>query len=378
MHCQKAEGMRIAILTQPLYDNFGGILQCYALQTVLKSQGHKVDVLGEDIQKLGFRDRISICVKRIIKFILRIDKDFYGCQTADEAVARNTRSFVSKHIRVRRVRDLNKVKEGEYDALVVGSDQVWRKEYNTFHPLEMSFLDFAKNWNVIRVAYAASFGTDIWDYTPEETEKCRTLLGLFQAVSVRETSGIELCRRHLDSDAVRMPDPTLLLPKEHYLKFAEDIPNAGHEGGLFVYLLDDKEDKRTFVKKFAEKTGLNPFMENNPDRRDLSKPVSDRIQYPVERWLSGFRDAKFVITDSFHGCVFSILFNRPFLVIRNNGRGGSRFESLLDVFGLSDCLVSENDILDFRYETVEFDWKKINAVLDRERQSAHDFLCRHI
>ena len=370
--------MRIAILTQPLYDNFGGILQCYALQTILKSQGHKVEVLGEDIQKLGFRDRISICIKRIIKFILRIDKDLYGCLTADEVVARNTRLFVSKHIRVRKVRDLRKVKEGDYDVLVVGSDQVWRKEYNIFRPLEMSFFDFAKTWNIKRVAYAASFGTDIWDYTPEETEKCKALIDLFQAVSVREASGIELCRCYFNADAVRMPDPALLLPKEHYLKFAEDIPETGHDGGLFVYLLDDKEFKRTFVRKIAEKTGLSPFMENNPDRWDLSKPVSARIQYPVERWISGFRDAKFVITDSFHGCVFSILFNKPFLVIRNNGRGGSRFESLLNVFGLSDCLVAENDILDFRYEAVEFDWKRINAVLDKERQSAHDFLRRNI
>ena len=100
--------------------------------------------------------------------------------------------------------------EGEYDAFIVGSDQVWRPSYNQH--LEQAFLNFTENWkNVKRIAYAASFGVDNWEFTKKQTKECKRLVQKFDFVSVREDTAVNLCKEHLGIEATHVLDPTLLL-----------------------------------------------------------------------------------------------------------------------------------------------------------------------
>ena len=122
----------------------------------------------------------------------------------------------------------------QFDAIVVGSDQVWRPKYFK-DKIENAFLDFAKSWNIKRIAYAASFGTDEWEYAPKQTKRCGELLKLFDFVSVREMSGINLCATHFDLGAKLEPDPTMLLTTEDYMRLFE-VARTPKSSGTLLYL----------------------------------------------------------------------------------------------------------------------------------------------
>ena len=132
-----------------------------------------------------------------------------------------TSKFIKKWIHRDFFTSYYNISQEKYDAIVVGSDQIWRKQYvcESFKlPIESSFLDFAKHWDIKRISYAASFGTEEWEYNDEQTKNCRVLIQLFDNVSVREKSGVALCKDYLQHNAKVVLDPTLLLKKNDYLK----------------------------------------------------------------------------------------------------------------------------------------------------------------
>ena len=139
-----------------------------------------------------------------------------------------------------------------------------------------------------------------------------------------------------------------------------------------VYVLDRTEEKDAFISKFAEKRGLVPFYANSKTEIswDVDIPIGERKQPPLENWLRGFADAEFILTASFHACVFSILFHKPFGVFGNLERGLSRIESLLQPLGLMDrCMIDAPVDLD-----KPIDWKFIDKVLMQKTESSLEFL----
>ena len=339
--------MRIGILTLPLHTNYGGILQAYALQTVLERMGHEVHVIEKKRQPLSIPiQKIPFCYgKRIVKNIIgRKCPIFYERKYNREQpiIRQNTDKFIKKYIHIAEYDDFFDINESEYDAIVVGSDQVWRPKYFGQNRIENAYLKFAEGWNIKRIAYAASFGTDDWEYNSKQTSECGRLLRMFDAVSVREDLGVDLCKRYFGVEAQHVLDPTLLLVKEDYIKLFEAANTPKSNGNLLCYILDETEEKTALIKSIAGEKGLIPFNVKSISD-DINSPLSERIQPSLEQWLRCFYDADFVITDSFHACVFSIIFNKPFIVYGNVNRGLSRFISLLNMFGLKDRLVSTVD-----------------------------------
>lgn len=358
--------MRIAILTLPLHVNFGGILQCYALQTVLERMGHEVSVLNTDFVNVDYKARIGLFIKRLVKTCIGKESKFYGWKTEREITQKYTQVFIRKHIHLLNVQDLSLLKEDDFDAIVVGSDQIWRPMY--YQPIANAYLKFAKDWTSIkRIAYATSFGTDKWEYTHEETQECASLVKLFDAVSVRENSAVDLCRKYLEVEAVQVLDPTLLLSKEDYLKLIDQSKLKKNEG-VFAYFLDVTSSKMDLANRIAKERGLKLYQFNNPNVDCLSLHFEKRIQQPIEEWIAGFRDASFVVTDSFHGCVFSIIFNKPFVVIGNEKRGIARLKSLLSMLDF-DYSVASNI-----HQLQKIEWNKTKLILDKYRQISLSFL----
>ena len=358
--------MRIAILTLPLHVNFGGILQCYALQTVLERMGHEVSVLNTDFVNVDYKTRIRLFIKRLVKTCIGKESKFYGWKTEREITQKYTQVFIRKHIHLLNVQDLSLLKEDDFDAIVVGSDQIWRPMY--YQPIANAYLKFAKDWTSIkRIAYATSFGTDKWEYTHEETQECASLVKLFDAVSVRENSAVDLCRKYLEVEAVQVLDPTLLLSKEDYLKLIDQSKLKKNEG-VFTYFLDVTSSKMDLANRIAKERGLKLYQFNNPNVDCLSLHFEKRIQQPIEEWIAGFRDASFVVTDSFHGCVFSIIFNKPFVVIGNEERGIARLKSLLSMLDF-DYSVASNI-----HQLQKIEWNKTKLILDKYRQISLSFL----
>lgn len=338
--------MKIGILTLPLHTNYGGILQAYALQTVLERMGLEVDVLNRSQRRTLPSKWPIVFLKRLIKkYIMRkkimVFAEIYHNRYYPE-LSKYTQPFIDAHINQRLLKSLNEIQEFDYDAIVVGSDQIWSP--NCFRNMwgagmEMAFLGFSKRWNVGRVAYAASFGNDMWSFSQEETEKCKKLVAAFWGVSVREKSGMELCQSYLDTFAELVPDPTLLLDKDDYIRLIEKKDIKKSTGNLLCYVLDDSNEKRELVKKIAKDRNLVPFKVNSKIE-DIFAPVSERVQPPVEQWLQGFCDAEFVVTDSFHACVFSVIFGKPFIVYGNKARGLTRFKSLLSILEIEENLIT--------------------------------------
>ena len=350
--------MRIAIITLPLHGNYGGILQNYALQTVLKRMGHKVETIVQPWQLHLPVWRMPLAYgKRIVKKYLlrRRARLFYEgwYNRTQPMLLKNMRRFVSGHIATREVKHFSDIREGEYDAFVVGSDQIWRPIYS-YKPITLAYLDFAKDWNnVRRVAYAASFGTDAWEYTPEQTEQCAALARLFDGVSVREEAAVKTCRERLHCEALHVLDPTMLLKAEDYVSLFEG-------------------QSLEIIREVAGRHHYEVYRANSR-YEDGFASLEERVQPPVEQWLKDFHDARFVITDSFHATVFSILFGKPFVVIGNANRGLSRIHSLLRMFGLEEHLVhSVADLnLDRDYAP---DAGRVNEVLEARRREAMAFL----
>lgn len=367
--------MRIAILTLPLNTNYGGILQCYALQTVLERMGHEVVVIDTanwtSYPKMSLLSRLILFFKRFIKYyILGSESKFYGGKSETQIILENTREFIVKYIHQLKIQSLDCLKEEDFDAFIVGSDQIWRPSY--YEDIENAYLGFARSWrNIKRIAYAVSFGSDKWEYSPEQTMKCKDLVSLFNAVSVREDSGINLCMEYLHINAVQVLDPVLLLKQSDFSKLL--INKKIKEKGLFCYILDKSEEKKLLVKNISERVKLEPFYVST-ELSHRHAPFEERIRPPVEDWIMAFQTTDFVITDSFHGCVFSILFNKPFFVLTNIDRGITRLESLLSILSLQDRLITSKTENIQNLILSDIDWNTVNSNLERLRQKSYSFL----
>lgn len=369
--------MKIGVLTLSLHTNYGGILQAYALQKVLQDMGHDTVLLDSypqcptlhpfPFQQLFYLKRLLMKViapnKSVSIFCEKIYRErFYKKE--------HIRQFYRQHICHVSFGHGISLSSDDYDVLIVGSDQVWRPKYNA--NIFDGYLAFAKDWPQLkRIAYAASFGTDKWEYTEEQTSVCRDLAQLFEAVSVREESGIALCREYLGIDASWVLDPTMLVNPKHYMEHIERAATAYPSSMCLSYMLDETEEKNTILQHIVDSQGYNLVTYKNIDDPDNGDAPS------VEEWLKSFYDAEFIFTDSFHGCVFSIIFNRPFVVYGNVNRGMARFHSLLSLFGLEERLVTTPESAT-NVACHPIDWDKVNNRLSELRAQSLDFLNKSI
>ena len=363
--------MKIAILTLPFDVNIGGLLQGHALYKVLEGMGHEVYQIQPSVSYPSDFILAKRLVKRIVKTILgKEDTGLLIPEVLPMFVSYHLNQFRKKYIK-EVVPDWEQLDKQEYDAFIVGSDQIWREAYGK-QLFPNKFLAFVKNNRSLRLSYAASFGTDNWEYNEIQTILLSHLLQKFDVVSVREKSAVRMCKEHCGVNAQLVLDPTMLLTKEEYIKIVEENNTSQSEGTLLSYILDKTQEIQKVINDIAIKNGLVPFSVNNSlaDHRSLSH--MERQQYPVDKWIRGFMDAKLVVTDSFHACVFSIIFNKPFIVIGNEGRGLARFETLLSTFNLSDRFVTNANQLSSK--SIVLDYTEVNEILEKERKESLSFL----
>nr|WP_289849106.1 polysaccharide pyruvyl transferase family protein [Paraglaciecola arctica] len=348
--------------------NYGGILQSYALMETLKKLDHEPELL---YIKTKYQPSWKGVVKKsLLSVFSRKYKNLY-----DGRVYKNTFHFVDKYIHpkthpLENADDFSNIEKNNYDAYVVGSDQVWRARM--FRHIDRAFFGFVKSDKPILLSYAPSFGVESWDYTEEETVKYQKQIQRFSGVSVREDSGVELCKTHLNKDAVHVLDPTMLLSADDYRQLIIAANEPNHSGGLLTYILDETIEKLSSVDMILDELKISSFKINA--KAHLAENIDDMVYPTVTSWLKGFDDAQYVITDSFHGCVFAILFNKPFIAYGNKNRGMARFKSLLKMFGLEDRLVVQKSDLTKVKINEKIDWKSVNDKLKVHRSRSQNFL----
>jgi hypothetical protein len=352
--------MKIAILTLTLNSNYGGILQCYALQTVLQNMGHEVIVLNR-IKSIRLKQlilQIGSFTKSIIKKYILKRKDInivnplsaYYNEKLNTSIHLKTinnsvSAFIKQKIKISEAiclsRQLNRFYSKEkFDILIVGSDQVWRESYSPC--ITDYFLGFLSNKDKTKkIAYAASFGTSENPISYEGIKLCKKHINKFDAISTREISGVKLVKELFNKDASLVLDPTLLLSAEDYIQLIKEddsVSEMPHDT-LTTYILDWSHKKKKCIDGIAAELKL---LNRNDIYPDDSSSYSFRMK-SIPQWLASFRNARYVITDSFHGCVFSIIFRKDFAVIINNERGSDRFTSLLRILELEDRIISVDD-----------------------------------
>ncbi len=326
--------MRIGILTLPIGINYGGILQAWALQTVLTRMGHDVKVLDYERE---------LSKTRILKYPCRAFRKYIlkeTCAIRQEELSlidyhnktSVTLPFIERHINRLFVKNLNGLSDNEFDAIVIGSDQIWRPAYARSHwGMDNAFGKFAIKKGMKVLSYAASFGKDNLDeFNQIELRAITNLLSEYTGISVREKEGVNLCAT-LGCTAHHVLDPTLLLGKDDYANlFKDQKPYTPH---IMAYILDRNDLTDKLTDEFRKKFHLDAF-----------NPVEDSFpKISVEDWLRGFQNSSFVLTDSFHACVFAIIFQRPFAVVLNETRGTSRVKSLLKLLDLENHIISPTE-----------------------------------
>ena len=357
--------MKIGIVTQPLSRIYGGILQNYALQQTLIKLGHYPYTF--DLGKFTWKDWFGVTIKSIINLIIGRPYAFVDIPPKRHQQERILRQFVNDKINLILPRSYNplieQVKKYNLEAIIVGSDQVWRPKYNRC--IEDMFLKFAENLKLVKIAYAASFGTNRWEYTEEQTKLCKSLVQHFDAISVREKSGVDLCKKYLGVDATHILDPTLLLTAEQYNNLIVHIPKSKSQY-VFAYILDITNEKIEYIRRCASHLGLKLIIKSAHSHLSITDSI--------EGWLTNFRDAEYIITDSFHGCAFSIIFNKYFNVVLNQERGADRILSLLTNLELLNRLVDLQQINDHNQINTNIDWNNVNDRLSHLKLAAIDFI----
>jgi len=360
--------MKIALLTMTFNNNYGGLLQAYALMEYLKKLGHQPELLFVQLEDKSMKSFIK-------KYIMPFVSNKWLSIKEKNMVEKNMNYFIDTYINPKTApiyteNDFKTIVSDKYDAYIIGSDQVWRPKMYRF--INHAFFDFVKNDEAVKLSYAASFGVDEWEYTDSQTKLYKEQVKKFNAISVREDSGVKLCKSYFDVKAEHVLDPTLLLKVDDYRKIINKEKESSHDGKLLCYILDYSDEKKVIIDMISTKLNIKHFFVND------YKKINDKAYPSLTLWLKGFDNAEYVITDSFHGCLFSILFNKPFIVYGNKKRGMARFKSVLKMFDLEDRLVSSIEYFKVEMILKDIDWNKVNSKLNMYRSNSELFLRKNI
>ena len=381
--------MKTATVTWITYNNYGTLLQAYALQKAIEQLGHENVILSDNEILKEFRasrvnvpkvkrvvpvespagrlERLAADPGRILRSLLcRCDPERYGSPYEDSQKACG--EFRKEALKIRcdvagaTLPGLNE----DYDAFVCGSDQVWSVFDNNFNPYY--YLDFAQKR---KIAYAPSLGTD--QITPEKAETLRQLLADFSAVSVRESGSAKQLSEITGRQVQWVADPTLLHDREFWSEFASELPQRKKKY-LLCYFLEHRAWYISYARKLARKLGLKLLL--IPSRWDHLQH-SFVADFPVgpREFAALFRDASYVLTDSYHGSIFSLIFEKDFQYLQRFAKDDPnsqniRVESLFGYLDLQDRVAAqEKEVSELR-----MDYEKLRNRLDVLRSQSRAFL----
>ena len=353
---------KIGIVTYWQMNNYGAALQAYALQKTLENKGEQAELINYRCSYLE-KPYSFECFKKkgILNYLLGIAGHLSRIPT--DKNFREFRKELSVGPRVRR-NDLKTI-EKEYDKFISGSDQVWNYKVNGLD--EAYFLGFVTNPNK-KYSYAASVG--IKEIPDELEEKYKDLLKGFRNLCVREQESLKLVEGITNRSVVEQIDPTLLLRKEQYMRFIS--PENKYGDYILVYQLGMSKDFLRFVERAAEimkyKVVVIPFP------RGRMKKAKYVVNGGPKEFLNLIWHAKYVITDSFHGTVFSIIFNKNFGVgiFGEKKETSGRIYSLLQKFGLEKRIFCDINGVEVLSEIS--DYEHINRLLELERSKALGYI----
>ena len=357
---------KVGVITFHRADNYGAVLQTYATQYCLNEQGIEVDIidyrspkLEESYKLFDFRrGRNSIhCIKIFLHDLTRIPRKM------------KFNSFRKKLLKcsipysTANIYDSNR----QYDVFMTGSDQVWNHASPQKHDVYcFTFVEKGKK----KVSYAASPGTHfIYD---NSKEFYASALKDFTDISVREKSGLKIVKNLTGRNATLLPDPTLMLSKKDWDKIAKKPRESRY---ILIYLMNAREEVLHFAEALSKKTGLR-VLNITDDNRSSIKAKGIHNAGPIE-FLGYFSNAEYVITNSFHGLMFSIIYRKSVYVDIPKGKNTTyeRLTNILDELGISDRYIADLSI-DFVPQKIEY--SEIEGNISKLQNKTKEFIKRNL
>lgn len=366
---------KVGIITFHAAHNCGSFLQSYAMQNVLKKLGYDAELI--DYSSEGQRDMYSVFSKKKdwrkkIKNIV-----YFPHKKTLERHRKNYQDFIKNNLKVSdkkylSVEELENMPDNQYDIYLAGSDQVW----NITIPdaSEAYFLSFTNNKR--KIAYAPSFGAKNIKELAEDPQKYANYLLKFKDLSIRENNGKKWIKELINKDVEVVLDPTLLLDVDYYNKIMRDSGITGDY--IFYYSPRYKKNIDKFVKKLSKKYKLPVIVFNSKEYyfRGLGlKGFKMTYEQDPGIYLHLIKNAKMVITTSFHGTIFSTIYRKKFWVMKNGDMYGTddRVITLLNQLSMINRLIEPEFYEEFDYNQ-DLDYSEYERNLEGLRKKSYDFL----
>lgn len=346
-------GMRfdVGIVGWWFASNYGSSLTYYALGSILEKMGRQVLMIP----------------------IAKVDG------TPFEPEIQFTVDFLSKYFRIGNKRSYDKMNEFNQfcDSFMLGSDQMWTGSSTNLVGYTF-FLDFVDK-NRKKIAFSTSFGQSDFYASDEVCATAGDYLKRFDAISVREKSGVDVCKNRFGVDAEQIFDPVFLCEKEDYDRLADSVRDPVEERYLLCYILDPTPEKEAAAKAIAEHEGLKILtilgLKEYKWSKDKWHTGTVLPQITSEQFLYYIKNCSYLLTDSHHGTCFGIIYHKPYAALANANRGITRFETVADALDLrSRLFLSTEDIRASERAYAPIDYDLVEAKLASEKARAFDWL----
>ena len=342
-------GMRfdVAIVGWWFASNYGSSLTYYALGTVLEDMGKQVLMVP----------------------VAKADGSPWEPET------KYSIDFISKYFRIGRDRDFDKMNEFNHfcDSFALGSDQMWNGGSTGLvgYTFFLDFVDKSKK----KIAIATSFGTNDFYASEEVRETAGDYLRRFDAISVREKSGVSVCKERFDVNAEQIIDPVFWCRPEQYERLTESVQLPVPRKYLLCYILDPSCEKEAAARAIAEHEGLEVLailgLKEYRAKKNAWHVGAILPQVTASEFMYYIQNCSYLLTDSHHGGCFAIIYRKPYAVIANANRGVDRFETVADAFGLRDHLFFDaGDICNSERAYTPIDYAYVAEQIKRENDRA--------
>jgi polysaccharide pyruvyl transferase WcaK-like protein len=355
--------MKLCTITIHFGVNHGSALQTYALSKHLTKEGHDVSVIDYIPERYKLwntiKDKRAPLVIKIAYYLI-----IYPSRMTKRRIFER---FLIENVKLTKRYNKEELLHNppEADAYIAGSDQIWNKDYNG-HGEYSYFLNFAKNGKN-RIAYAASFGRNEIDN--EEVADISKFISNIKYISVREDSGLNILKQCGIDRGITVLDPTLLLNSEEWMEIASKRNIS--EKYLLIYVMDHKFEKLIdYGEEIADRLNLKIFVISFKKIKD-KRIDRNFININPREFLNLFNKASFVVSNSYHGILFSINFKKNFIAVAKHNYN-TRIESILKLLKLEDRFVyNDFNILN---ALNPINYVESNVHLDKARKKSIDFL----
>jgi hypothetical protein len=377
--------LKIGLLTYHFSDNFGAGLQAYGLREWLRRQGAEANFInyhpshveaGGTFQSPFKAGGLKANLKIVYLWLSRVRHEMFGNAKQKDLFVRfqrDTLGVTGPRLPTAQAVDAFLTSpEGRFDLLICGSDQIWAPSQQ-FGIDPVYYLDFPSGaQGARRASYAPSFGRASLD--PAFEEAATGYLAVFEGLSAREKSGVETVKKLSGRDVAWVPDPTILLGD--FTPFVDSHGDDIGEDHVFCYALRTGSGIRDVAEAASATSGVPVISPFNPHRR--WREIGTTIYPSPEQWVAHLAKSKFVVTNSFHGTVFSILFRKPFLTVELPGaRAGlnERSRSLLTALGLEDRMVDGSNAAQVQdMLSRPIDWNSVEPRLSALQNAGRAYL----